>query len=317
MALDIQAGGFVGLAFEATWGTFVPATKFFPVRSCDLQYTQDTSWRRPIRGVADNLGAINGYSSIAGTIEMELMENALPYFLYAGRYAVVKSGAINFVYTATPTAWATNQNLPATKKGLSITVVKAGLPMGFEGCVVTGLEFGVDGNVPIVTIHILGEDEAAATLPTYVEDATSLVYGAGMWNVQIPTATQVFDCDNFSFNIDEGAEVQHRLADTRIPRFVKFGERTVTLSVDRDFTSRTEYDAFKILTAQSITVSCVRSVNNSVVFTVPQATHETFEPSALSSQGDLVRASVQYQGIYNAAASASHTIVVKTQQDIT
>src|SRR5215207_1676507 len=196
MALDIQAGGFVGLAFETAWGTFVPATKFFPVRSCDLNYTQDTSWRRPIRGVADNLGGITGYSSVQGTIEMELLDNILPFFLFAGRYTVIKTGTPNFTYTATPQHWGTNQSLPAGKKGLSITVVKAGLPMGFEGCIVTGLEFGVDGNVPTLTVHFIGEDEAAASLPTYVEDAGSVPYGAGNWNIQIPTASQVFDCDS-------------------------------------------------------------------------------------------------------------------------
>ena len=318
MALDIQAGGFVGIAFEPTWGTFVPATKFFPVRSCDINYTQDPSWRRPIRGLADNLGGIQGYSSVAGTIEMELMENILPYFLYVGRFSVVKSGTTpNFIYTATPQHWGTQQSLPATKKGMSITVVKAGLAFGYEGCVVSGIEFGVDGNVPIVTFTIVGEDEAAASLPTYVEDAGSLPYGAGQWSIEVPTASQVFDTDGFSVSYDDSAEPQHRLSNVRTPAFIKWGERTLTAQLDRDFSSRTEYDAFKALTATSCTVKCTRGANNEVALTLPRAVPETFEPGTLSSQGDLVRASVQYQGVYNTATSTAGTIVVKTQTDIT
>jgi len=317
MAIEIQGAGFVGISFEATWGTFVAPSIFFPVRNVDLLYTQDTSWRRPIRGLADNLGGIQGYSSVQGSIEMELMENILPYFLYTGRYGVVKSGAaIDFTYTATPTAWSTNASLPATKKGLSITVVKSGQVFGFEGCITTGIEFGVDGATPTVTFSIIGEDEASAALPTYVENVNSLVYGAGQWNIQIPTSSQVFDADGISVAIEEGAEAQHRLSDKRRPEFIKFGERTVTASVDRDFVNRTDYDAFKALTATSLRLLLTRSATRSVDIVLPRAVPETYEPSSLSSQGDLVRSSVQYQGVYDTATSASHSIIVKTHTDI-
>lgn len=316
--LDIQAGGFVGIAFETTWGTFVPATVFFPVRSCDLNYTQDTSWRRPIRGVADNLGGIAGYSSVAGTIEMELLDNILPYFLYVARMGIVKSGSTpNFTYTATPTHWGTQQSLPATKKGLSITVVKAGEAFGFEGCVVSGMEFGVDGNVPTVTFTIVGEDEATAAVPTYVESSNSVPYGAGNYDLEIPTSTDIFDVDTFTFNIEDAAEPQHRLTTSRIPRFIKWGERTITASVERDFSSRTEYDAFKALTSTTARLAMSRGANNSVELTLPRAVPETFEPGTLSSQGDLVRASIQYQGTYDNTTSRAGQIVVKTQTDIT
>jgi hypothetical protein len=316
MPVEIQGQGFVGIAFETTWGTYVPPTKFFPVRNCDLNYTQDTQWRRPIRGLADNIGAVAGFNHVAGDIEMELMENILPYFLYCGRYSIVKSGAINFVYTATPTHWGASTSLPTGKKGLSITVVKSGQIFGFVGCVVTGIELSVDNAAAVVTFSILGKSEASAALPTYTEDAQSLPYGAGQWNIQIPTATQIFDADGLSVNVNDSGEPIHRLSDTVGLQFVKWGERTVTAQMDRDFSTRTEYDAFKILTATSCTVQLTRSINNSVAISLPSAIPETFEPGALSSQGDLVRVSAQYQGVYNVAGSAAATWVVKTQQDI-
>lgn len=317
MAVEIQAQGLVGIAFETTWGTYVAPTKYFPVRSCDLNYSQETQWRRPIRGLADNIDGVPGFSTVTGTIEMELMENILPYFLYVSRNTVVKTGATNFVYTATPAHFGTSASLPTGKKGLSISVQKAGMTFGYTGCVVTGIEFGVDGATPIVTFTIIGNDEATQSALTYVEDATSLVYGAGMWNIQVPTASQIYDVDNMSITIDEGAEAQHRLSDRRRAEFIKFGERTITAQLDRDFSTRTEYDAFKILTTTSVKVSCIRSVNNGVDVTLPRAVPETYEPGVLSSQGDLVRASVQYQGTYNSGTSKAGEIVVRTQQDIT
>jgi hypothetical protein len=42
MALDIGASGEVGLAFEATVGTYVAPTKFIPVRNESLKRVQDT-----------------------------------------------------------------------------------------------------------------------------------------------------------------------------------------------------------------------------------------------------------------------------------
>ena len=49
MAVGIGAGGYVGIAFETTYGTYVPPTKYFPIKSENLKFMQDTYWRRVVQ----------------------------------------------------------------------------------------------------------------------------------------------------------------------------------------------------------------------------------------------------------------------------
>src|SRR5262245_24104327 len=174
----------------------------------------------------------------------------LPYFLHVSRSSVVKSGAAgNFVYTYTPANMATNSGLP--KNGLSITIVRAGVVFGYVGCLVTGIEFSVDGAVPIVRFTIIGLDEANQTLPTptWQTGTGDNPYGGNQWAIEIPTASAVFDVASFTFTVNDNGEPQFRLQNSTKARFIKFGEREVSLEVTRDFDGRTEYDAFKALTS--------------------------------------------------------------------
>jgi hypothetical protein len=231
MAVGIHAQGFMGIAHESTQGTYIAPTKFFPIRSETLTYQQDTQWRRVIRGLADNLGAIKGNSHVEGNIVMELMEDALPYFLSAL--------------------------------------------------------------------------------------ATSIPFGADQWNVQIPTASQVFDVSDFSCNVNDNASPQYRLNNNTKAQFVTFGRREVTLKTTRDFNGRTEYDAFKALTAQSVTVAWSKGASASVTISLPNAIRETYDLDGLSDQGTLHMATVQWQGAYDGTTSKSVQLVVVCNENIT
>jgi hypothetical protein len=313
MAVGIHAQGFMGIAHESTQGTYIAPTKFFPIRSETLTYQQDTQWRRVIRGLADNLGAIKGNSHVEGNIVMELMEDALPYFLYASHCSVVKTGTGPWTYTTTPTHTATG----TTKAGMSITIVRAGVTFAYVGCVVSGIEFGVDNGTPIATISIIGMDEATQSLPTYAALATSIPFGADQWNVQIPTASQVFDVSDFSCNVNDNASPQYRLNNNTKAQFVTFGRREVTLKTTRDFNGRTEYDAFKALTAQSVTVAWSKGASASVTISLPNAIRETYDLDGLSDQGTLHMATVQWQGAYDGTTSKSVQLVVVCNENIT
>jgi hypothetical protein len=313
MPVGIHAQGFMGLAHETSQGTYVAPTKFFPIRSETLTYQQDTQWRRVIRGLADNLGAIKGNSHVEGNIVMELMEDALPYFLHASHVSIAKSGTGPYTYVTTPTHTATG----TVKPGMSITIVRAGVTFGYVGCVVSGVEFGVDNGTPIVTFSIIGMDETTQSTPSYAALTTSIPFGADQWNVQIPTASQVFDVSDFTCNINDNASAQYRLNNNTKAQFVTFGRREVTLKTTRDFNGRTEYDAFKALTTSSLTVAWSKGAGASVTIVLPNPVRETYDLDGLSDQGTLHMATVQWQGIYDATSSKSCQLTVVCNENIT
>lgn len=310
MAIGTGAGGFLGIALESTPGTYEPPTKYFPIESESLAFAQETNFRRPIRKSASIIGAVDGNARVEGDISMEAFEDVVPYFLLCSRVSVVKDGsAPNFEYTFTPTAAA------VPTKTMSITVVRNNVAFGYVGCVVGSYNLTVEDGTLKFNPSILGRDEADQSVPTPVFTTTT-PFGAGKYNIQIPTASQVFDADGFDFAVDDSAEPQYRLKDTgRGAQFVSFGERTVTLSMERDFESRSEYDAYKALTAQSITLTATKGTNNEISVVVPAAIKDEYS-IGLSGQGDLIRASITYNGVIDASGN-DYTVVVKTQEDIT
>jgi hypothetical protein len=249
---------------------------------------------------------------------MDLTENVLPYFLRAGRWNVVESGSTpNFIYTCSPTHIADHSAM-GVQKGLSITIVRAGVTFGYVGCLLGGVEISVDNGIPIMRFTIVGSNETTQSLPTAAfQTATGdIPFGAGQYNIQIPTSTQVFDVENFTFTANDNAEPQYRLADTTRARFVKWGERELSLELTRDFDGRTEYDTFKALTATTVTIACTKGVNNSVTITFPTAVRETYELDGLSEQGELHMATTRFNGIYDTATSRSVQIVINCQEDL-
>lgn len=312
MTVGTGAQGFLGVATETVPGTYVAPTHFIPIESESVQWVQDTVWRRPIRASADIVGATKGNGRIEGDISMEAFEDVVALFLYASRTNVTKTGTTpNFTYEFTGSARA------VPTKTMSITIVRNDVTFGYVGCVMGSFSFTVEDAALKFNPTIIGQSEATQTTPTptWGSGIQSQTYGAGMYNLQIPTATQIFDADGFDFSVDDSAEAQYRLRDTLGAQFVSFGERAVTLSLDRDFESRTEYDAFKQLTAQGVTLTATKGANNSIALEIPAAIKDTYEMS-MGGQGELLRASISYNGVLDATGNA-YKITVKTQEDIT
>lgn len=309
MVQTIGAAGFVGIAVETTSGTYEAPTKFFPVMSESVSWTQNTNWRRVIRGTTDVIGAVPGNGNVEGSIESELLADVLPYMLLAARGTVTKDGTGPYTYTFVPAHDALAPNT------LSITVTRGEEAFGYVGCVVSSMNFGVDNDMATVTYNILGNSEESVTVPATPTYGDDVPFGAGTWNIQIPTSTQIFDADNFSLEINDNGEVQYRLKNTLGAQFIKFGERDVQLTLDRDFESRTEYDNFKNLTAQSVTVGLNESANNQVDFTVAASIIDAYAVN-LSGVGDLVRSSTTYVGTHG-SGDAAWGVVVTTDEDIT
>jgi hypothetical protein len=307
------AQGFLGVALETVSGTYLAPTDFVPIESESLQYIQDTVWRRPIRQSADVVGAVPGNARTEGDISMEAMEATVAVFMHAARATVAKSGTASpgFTYTFTGSANA----IPA--KTMSITVVRNGIVFGYTGCVVGSFTFTVEDGLMKFNPTILGRDEATQTLPTptWGTGLANEPYGAGKYSLEVPTATPITDADAFEFSVDDSPETQYRLKSSAAAAFVAYGERTVTASLERDFDSRADYDAFKALTAQSITLTGTKGANNSISLVMPASIKDSYEVG-LSGQGDLTRGSISYQGVLDATGKA-YQIIVKTQKDIT
>jgi hypothetical protein len=313
MTVGTGAQSFLGIALETTPGTWVTPSKFIPFESESLNYTQETVWRRPIRQSADIVGAVKGNSRTEGDIGMEAFEDAVALILQCARTNVVKSGTTpNFTYVYTGSAAA------VPSKTLSVTTVRNNVVFGFTGLVVSSFSFTVEDGLLKFNPSFIGRDEATQTAPspTWPTGLQAAPYGAGSYQIQIPTASQVFDADGFDFGVDDSGEAQYRLKDTGTgAQFVSYGERSVTLSMDRDFQDRTEYDNFKALTAQGVTLKATKGTNNSIMIEVPAAIKDTYEVAA-GAQGDLLRASIAYNGVLDATGNA-YKITVKTQEDIT
>lgn len=313
MAVGLSATGVVGLAYETTPGTYVAPTKYFPIRSESLMWTQTTNQRRVIRNIADVQGVVAGNGFVEGEIEVEMLSTVLPYFLYAARGTVDKTdtaGVAPFTYEFVPNAKIKPFNT------ISISIERNGVVFGYVGCQVTSMSFSVDNEWGVMTLGIIGTNEAtqAALTPTY---GTDTPYGAGKWTVEIPTTTQVFDTDTFTFEVDDGGEAQNRLKNTLGAQFVAYGERSVTLSVDRDFENRTEYDAYKAYTSKSITIKASNNASNDeVALLMPVAFVDSYEVS-LSGVADVVRASISYLGAHDNATPGAYKITVKSTEDVT
>lgn len=311
MPPGIGASGVVGVAIEAEPGTYTPPTKFFPIRSEGLVWTQNTNWRRVIRGTTDPIGAIAGNGSVEGDIDMELLADVLPYFLLCARGTLTKTGSTPaFSYEFTPLH---NAVAPNT---MSITIVRNGVPFGYTGCVVASQNYGADNDAGVVTFTVMGraEEEVAVPVSSFAGD---IPFGAGDWTIEIPTATQVFDADGFSFEVEDSASVQNRLKNSLGAQFIAYGERTTTLSLDRDFEDRTEYDQFKALTSKAVRVALSNAGgDNAVEFNMPVATIDGYDVS-LGGVGDLVRASVSYMGVHDGGLGGAYGINVTTAEDVT
>lgn len=310
VAVGAPAGAFPTFNTALNSGVYVAPTKFFPIMSESLKMIEAHHQRRPIRKSADLIGVVAGNEHTEGDIELEALEDVVIHFLYASRSAIVKSGGpTNWSYaiTGTPNAVPT--------RTLSITVERNGVIFGYTGCVVGSYKFTINEGTLMFSVSVVGRDEATQAVPVPSFSAT-VPFGAGQYNVQIPTATQVFDVDTFEWSCEDNAEPQFRMKDTgRGAQFVKFGERAMTLTAERDFITKVDYDAFKSITPQTVTITASKGVNNLITLLTPVSYKDTYE-IGLSGQGDLIRASIAYICSIDGSGN-SFNITLKTQESVT
>lgn len=309
MPYGMGAGGLLGVAFEATAGTYTAPTKFIPILSESLELKETNIYRTPIRQSAARIGVVPGDFSVTGTVTMEALEDCCLYFTECARTTGVKTGTTNLTYTYTP-----NSNA-VPNKTMSITVVRNGVIFGYTGCVVGKSTFTVNNNIMEASFDIFGLTDASPSPALTPIWPTSVPYGPGTWQIQIPTPTQVFDMDTFSFDIDDAGAEQFRLKNARGAQFASFGERSCQMTTTRDFLTNSDYTNFKAVTGQKVTVIATNGINNSIQFDLFNAIQDVYQVP-LSGVGDLIRASITYQTVLDGSGN-EYDIIYKTQESIT
>lgn len=308
-AVGAPAGALPTSNTANTPGVYAPPVKYIPFTGDGLKYLQGTDWRRPIRNTPGIVGAIPGDSHVEGDLTFELLSDTCLYFLQASRCTVVKTGTGPYTYVYTPAP------IAVPSRTLSITIVRNGVVFGYVGCVVGSFKITINNGVLEMTASIIGRDEASQSAPTAVWPTTT-PYGAGSYSFQIPTATQQFDADTFEFSSNDNANAQFRIKNTGTgAQFVSFGESAAEIKTDRDFLNRTEYDAFKALTAKSITFIASKSANESITIVMPVAVTNTYETN-IGGQGDLVRATMLYEGVIDGAGKAYQVTCVSPTENV-
>jgi hypothetical protein len=310
MGVSIGASSIMGVALEATLNTYTAPTKYIPFLSETMTRSDDQQWRRPVRASADAIGVVGGHVNTSGDITIEAEEDQVVYFLRCARTNFASTGTTNKVYTFTPSQAA----VPA--KTMSITIVRNGVVFGYYGCITSQFVFSVDSSgIMQATFSMIGLEEGTQSAPTATWPTTT-PFGAGMYSVQVPTATQVFDADQFTFTVNDNGTPQFRLNNTtRAAQYVAFGERDVTLTIDRDFVDKTQYADFVALTSQSVTVVASKGANNAITINIPVGT-QTEYPVNVGNQGDVIRASTNFTGSIDNTGN-SYTVTVATQEVIT
>lgn len=316
--LGIGGSGLLGLAFEAVYGTWVPPTKFIPIRSESLTHSEDKQILTPIRGLATASKVKRGYTVEEGDIEFEVTSDVLIYFLYAARTAIAKTGAaapFEYVFTPVAVVLPTTAVGAATRKTLSIYIERAGEVFAYSGCTVTSVAFTIDNGDLICTAHVVGRDIDVTKAPVAPTFAAWNPFGPGTISFELPTGTARVDVDTFTITIDDGGEALNRIrgGGARGPSYIRWGERVVSGTFDHDFLDLAEYNSFVNNSARGLTVVAEHAADDRVEVRL-SSLHTNGYPINLGGLGDLVRATVDFRAVYG--GTNEYTITVDTTESV-
>lgn len=313
---DIAGNGAVWIGLETTYGTPVDPSAagvgvWCPIISESLRYREDKYYSPQIRQSAIVSDVRQSYYHAEGDIVLEVDPNYLPYFLYASRHTITKTGAGPYVYSAAPT------NVGATypggsARGLSIAVIRNGVGFLYPGAVVNTWEFTIDNGVLRASLGMLALGEqnlAGAVTESWVDPD---LYGADSHSVYVDAAglTPAFAArdvthNGFTFRANYNATPQNRIVPTRSATYVAYGETEATYETELDFVSKAEYDAMKVNDLRSLKLESLHpggagttwgTATDATRIIVYRSNYDDYEVG-LSGMGDLIMARVTGRSI--------------------
>ena len=247
------------------------------------------------------------YYHIEGDIEFEVDPRYLPYWLYATRHTIAKTGAATpWTYTFAPSSAGSASTAASgnVARSASITIYRNNVGFGYAGCVVGGLSFEVRDGVLICTASVLGLSEVAPTNAATPAWLDSNLYGADDIAIYLAdsSATPTFttydvNFNGFTWNVDFNAEAQNRIRPDRSASYISFGLTDATFDTELDFLDRTDYDNFKATNDRAIRLAAyhpgasatLAASTDGVELTANRYIYETYE-IGLSGMGNIIMA---------------------------
>lgn len=304
----------VFVAIEPTYGTYVdPLTAaayglWVPIISETLVYTETKYYSKQIRQQTIDSTVKQSYYHVAGDIVMEVDPTYLPFFLYASRHTVDKSGAGPYVYAATPATYGSTYP-GGSAKGLSITINRNGNGFGYAGNVVSQWAFTIQDGVLRVTMSMLGlSEQLPASLGTTAW-VDPVLFGADAHAVFTDAAgtapsfaSPATNFNGFTATLNYNAAVQNRIVRARSASYVSYGETEATVETELDFLTRTDYDHFVAADKGAIRLeslnggSTFAGASSAVRITYYNSTFDAYEVDT-PDIGTLVMARATYHGL--------------------
>lgn len=332
MPAGIGGGGYVIVALEATNGTYVqPGTAadiYVPILDETFKYTSEPYFSPQLRQQTIVSDVKQGYYHVEGDIHMEVDPRFLPYFLYASRHNISKTGT---TYTFTPGSQGSTSTAATgtVQRTMSVTISRNNVLFGYAGCTAGGYEFTIEDGVLKVTFNMLGlSDNTVSGTPAPAWVAPDL-FGADASAISVAASgvTPTFsaasvDYNGYTFRSEFGAEPQNRIRRDRSASYISFGETVANLETELDFISRAEYDNYVATTQRAVLMESINpgtgtfaTATSGVQIQCNRMVWEDYD-LGLAGIGDLIMAGVNGRSIGIAGGDA-YKIVVKSPATIT
>jgi len=325
MAIGLGGGGYVGIAFETTMGTYVAPSVYIPILSESLAYTEDRYLSPAIRKATMVSDVRQGFYHVEGDMDWEVDPTYAPYFMHIARLSVAKTGTTpNFTYTYTPSSGASGAGV-ATTKTASITIVRNARVFKYVGCVVTSFNYRVEDGILKSNMTIMGMGETGANgdtppTPTFTDPvlmgaASHTVFTGAVANSPTePTWAQVNDFQGFTYNHNDNGSAQNRIRPDRQASYIAMGETEATITSTLDFQDRLEYENFVATTTKAIKLESLNTATRGVKISAFRTVYTAY-PVNLPGMGDIVTADAEMRVLLQNTRSTR--IEVLSPTDIT
>lgn len=327
MPPGVGGGGYVGIAPETVFGTYVAPTVFVPILSESFGYNEDKYFSPAIRKSVVVNDVAQNYYSIQGDIDVDVDPATFPYFMYASRHTITKTGVGPYTYVFLPsaTAAATTAAGATNPKSLSITVIRNGVVFKYVGSVVGGFNLRVEDGVLKANMSMVGlsDTSVGGDTPPAATFTAPTIMGAGSHQVYIDTAgaaptfsTPSTTFNTFTFNANNNGSPRNRIVSGRGASAIVWGEGEYTIDANFDFETRGDYDNVINATAKAFKLGSVKDANNEVDLEVFRGIYNTY-PVNLSSIGDVLAADANVRVVNQAGAPAPYRLTVISPTSIT